>query len=421
MKNGADVLVEGLALWDVRHIFGMPGSHSATIYDAIARAGLIRTTLVRNEQAAAFAADGYARVTGQPGVVCTTAGPGATNALTGVAECWADSVPILLLAGQVNAEALDRECGNYHEIDLQAVFQPVTTWCGTVRRVEEIPALLGRAFQAMTWERPRPAALFLPQDLMRSPCPVSAQLTAFAPRPQPAVPTEAIARAAELLGRAIRPIILAGGGALWSRAAAEVEALARALNAPVVTTLNGKGLIDERSPVSLGHARSSRGRLALAHADLMLAVGCRFTEVMTDWRRMTVPKSLIQIDVDPVQIGMNYPVVQGIVADAKSAVSALVAALPPSAHAPVGVGCGRRRAPLGQPSPSGLSTRCARRFPVTCRSLPMPARWAIACTPTGRPTARGGSSIHRTILLWVGPSRRLSARPWRAAASLSCR
>jgi acetolactate synthase I/II/III large subunit len=330
MKNGADVLVEGLALWGVRHVFGMPGSHSATIYDAIVRAGSIRTTLVRNEQSAAFAADGYARVTGQPGVVCTTAGPGATNALTGVAECWADSVPALLLAGQVNAEALDRECGNYHEIDLQAIFEPVTAWCGTVRRTEEIPALLARAFQAMTWGRPRPAALFLPQDLMRSPCLVSNQLMAIAPPPQPAVPAEAIARSAELLAGAQRPIILAGGGALWSGAAAEIEALARALEAPVITTLHGKGLIDERSPLSLGHARSSRGRLALAHADAMLAVGCRFTEVMTDWRRMTVPKTLIQIDLDPAQIGMNYPVIQGIVADARSAVRALLKALPPS-------------------------------------------------------------------------------------------
>ena len=105
MKTGADVLVECLTGWGVRRLFGMPGSHSTTIYDALARAGTIATVLVRNEQAAAFAADGYARVTGEPGVVCTTAGPGATNALTGVAECWADSVPILLIAGQVNSDA----------------------------------------------------------------------------------------------------------------------------------------------------------------------------------------------------------------------------------------------------------------------------------------------------------------------------
>ena len=179
----------GLALWGVRHVFGMPGSHSTTIYDAIVRAGSIRTSLIRNEQSAAFAADGYARVTGQPGVVCTTAGPGATNALTGVAEVLgrlgsgfscspARSTPTLWIE---NAATITRST-------CETIFQPVTGWCGTVRRVEEIPALLARAFQAMTWGRPRPAALFLPQDLMRAPCPVSTRLSAFAPRPQPEVP-----------------------------------------------------------------------------------------------------------------------------------------------------------------------------------------------------------------------------------------
>ena len=144
----------------------------------------------------------------------------------------------------------------------KAIFQPVTQWCGTVRRHEDIPGLLGRAFQAMTWGRPRPAALFLPQDLMRglrstgSPCRLSLS------RPEPAVPVDAIARGRGDSGRAERPIILAGGGALWSGAAAEIEALAARLGAPVVTTLNGKGLLDERHPLSLGHARSARAAMS---------------------------------------------------------------------------------------------------------------------------------------------------------------
>src|SRR5437588_448183 len=146
--------------------------------------------------AGARAADRAAGVTAEPGVVCTAAGPGATNAVTGVAECWADSIPILLIAGQVNSDALDRECGNYHEIDLEGIFRPVTQWCGTVRRVDRIPALLGRAFQAMTWGRPRPAALFLPQDLMRAACEVPAELPAFPAPPRPAVPAGALAEAA---------------------------------------------------------------------------------------------------------------------------------------------------------------------------------------------------------------------------------
>jgi acetolactate synthase-1/2/3 large subunit len=338
MNNGADVLVEGLACRGVRHLFGMPGSHSTTIYDALARAGSIRTILIRNEQAGAFAADGYARVAGVPGVVCTTAGPGATNALTGIAECWADSVPMLLLAGQVNSDSLDRERGNYHEIDLEGIFGPVTQWCGTVRRVEEIPALVGRAFQAMTWGRPRPAALFLPQDLMRAPCPVPADWLAFPPPPEPVVATDAITQAAGLLAGAQRPIILAGGGALWSGAAAEIEQLARRLGAPVITTLNAKGLLDERHSLSLGHARSIRARMVLPHADVMLAVGCRFTELLTDWRRLPIPKDLIQIDLDPEQIGINHPVVLGIVADARAACRALLEVLPP---APRAVGDGK--------------------------------------------------------------------------------
>ena len=142
------------------------------------------------------------------------------------------------------------------------------------------------------------------------------------------VPQDAIADAAALLLAAKRPIILAGGGALWSGAASAVETLAAQLGAPVVTTLNGKGLLDELHPRSLGHARSARARCVLPHADVMLAVGCRFTEVMTDWRRMTVPADLIQIDLEPTQIGMNFPVRIGIVADAKAAVEALSAALP---------------------------------------------------------------------------------------------
>lgn len=326
MNNGADVLVDGLSRLGFRHLFGMPGSHSTTLYDAIRRQGMIATILTRNEQAGAFAADGYARATGKPGLVCTTAGPGATNALTGVAECWADSVPILLLAGQVNADRIDQECGAYHEIDLEGIFRPVTKWCGTVRKLEDIPTMLGQAFEAMTRGRPRPTALFLPQDLMReaSPLTESVVATSVPMRSPESIPPQPIAEAVALLEAAQRPIILAGGGALWADAAVEVRALAERLGAPVITSLNGKGILDERDPISLGHARSVRAKAVLPHADAMLAIGCRFTEVMTEWRRMPVPKNLVQIDVDPDQIGMNHPVAVGIEADAQAALQALL-------------------------------------------------------------------------------------------------
>jgi acetolactate synthase-1/2/3 large subunit len=326
MRTGADLLVQELHRHGVRTIFGMPGSHTTSIYDAIERHGGIRTILVRNEQAGAFAADGYARVTGRPGVICTTAGPGATNALTGIAEAWGDSMPVLLVTGQVNHDRLHQECGNYHEIDLEGIFRPCTTYAATVMDNAYIPAVVARAFHAMTAGRPRPAAIILPQDLMGEPSPPIGPIAAPPPDEQPALPTAEVARAAELLARARRPIVLVGGGALG--AGEEVRALARRLRCPVVTTLNAKGLIDERDPLSLGHARSVRARLVQPCTDAMLAVGCRFTEVMTGFRKMQVPQPLVQIDIDAGQIGMNYPAAVGIVADAREALRAILDRLP---------------------------------------------------------------------------------------------
>src|SRR5262245_33119099 len=147
----------------------MPGSHTTAIYDALARHGGIRTILARNEQAGAFMADGYARVTGQPGVVCTTAGPGATNALTGIAEAYGDSMPVLLVSGHVNHDRLGRECGSYHEADVESIFRPCTAFSATVRSLEETSGLVAKAFAAMTSGRRRSAALFMPQNLAGTP------------------------------------------------------------------------------------------------------------------------------------------------------------------------------------------------------------------------------------------------------------
>jgi acetolactate synthase-1/2/3 large subunit len=322
-NRAADRLARALAASGVRHTFGMPGSHSTTLYDAFGSQGSIRTVLVRNEQAAAFAADGYARVAGVPGVVCTTAGPGATNALTGVAEAWADSVPLLLLTGQVNADRLHEECGAYHELDLEGVFRPVTKFCTTVVDPGRVEEAFARAWAAVTTGRPRPAALILPRDIMRMESPARPEFELRA-EALPALDRKALSEAADLLNRAERPVVLAGGGALWSGAGVEVREVARRLRAPIVTSLNAKGIVDERDPISLGHARSARARVALPHANAMLAVGCRFTEVMTRWRNMPVPGNLVQIDIEPDQIGMNHPVKVGIVADARAALRGLL-------------------------------------------------------------------------------------------------
>jgi thiamine pyrophosphate-dependent acetolactate synthase large subunit-like protein len=327
MTTGADLLVDCLYRQGVRVLFGMPGSHVTGIYDALARQGGIRTILIRNEQAGAFLADGYARVTGQPGVICTTAGPGATNALTGIAEACADSMPVLLLAGQVNSDRLHEECGNYHEIDLEGIFRPCTKFVATLNANEQIPELVTRAFQALATGRRRPAALILPQDLMAAPAPLLA-FTPTSPDQTPTIPIPNLPAALDLLGRAERPILLAGGGAVWANAGPEFHTLAKKLDCPVITTQNGKGIIDERDPYSLGHARSFKARAALPQADLLVAVGCRFTEVFTWFRTLVFPKTILQIDLDPTQIGMNYPVEFGLAADAKEALAQILAALP---------------------------------------------------------------------------------------------
>ncbi len=328
--TGADLLVQALYAAGVRVVFGMPGSHTVAIYDALERHGGIRTILIRNEQAGAFAADGYARVTGQPGVICTTAGPGATNALTGIGEAWADSVPVLLLTGQVNHDRLHQECGNYHEIDLESILRPCTKYVGTVMDNQRIPAMVAQAFHALTMGRPRPAALVLPQDLMAIECSPPIPCADIGTQSGPTtIDPVGVARAAALLAQAKKPILLAGGGAVWANAGPELNQLAERLNCPVVTSLNGKGILDERNPYSLGHARSAKGKAATPHADAMVAVGCRFTEVMTGFRKLQVPAHLIQIDINPGEIGMNHPAKVGIVADAKDALQAILTALPP--------------------------------------------------------------------------------------------
>jgi acetolactate synthase I/II/III large subunit len=325
--TGARLLVDCLYRHGVRCVFGMPGSHSSYIYDALCQHGGIKTFLCRNEQTGAFMADGYARATGRPGVICTTAGPGATNALTGVAEAYADSVPVLLITGQVNHDRLHEECGRFHELDLEGIFRPCTRYAATVMSNQQILQLVDRAFEAMSAARPGPAALILPNDLMGTPAAEMAHPIAPVQWRRQPPDADLVQRAVDRLLASARPVILAGGGAVSSDAGATIEQLAHLLGCPVMTTANGKGIIDERSPLSLGHGRTRRARMALSRADAMLALGCRFTEIFTAGGSVRIPESLIQVDIDPRQIGMNYPVAVGIVADVRTTVEAMLAQL----------------------------------------------------------------------------------------------
>lgn len=326
--NGAERLVDCLYRHGVRHVFGMPGSHSTSIYDAIHRHGGMQTVLCRNEQAGSFMADGYARSTGRPGVICTTAGPGATNALTGIAEAFSDSVPLLLVAGQVNHDRIHEECGRFHELDLEAIFRPCLRFAATVIDNDEIPSVTDRAFQAMIAGRPGPAAIFFPRDLMAEPARAGGKTLPVELQRESANP-DLIQTAIRTILTSQRPVILAGGGAVSSGAAEQVVGLAERLGSPVVTTLNGKGILDERSVFSLGHGRTRRARAILSRADLLIAIGCRFTEVFTASGTTPIPPRIVQIDIDPMKIGTNYPVELGIVGDARTVLESLVSGIEP--------------------------------------------------------------------------------------------
>jgi acetolactate synthase-1/2/3 large subunit len=334
--TAADLLVRRLFDLGVREVFGYPGGQMTPLYDALYRDGRLRHFLTRHEQAAAFMADGYARATGRPGVCLAVCGPGVFNAATALAAAQTDSVPVLLLSGQVPRAGRGLRTGYYHENDQLLACAALTKHQA---RADDPAALVGRvdeAWAALTTGRPGAVLLEVPVDVLRAE--VDDALPAL-----PAVPGPAAASAAEVgrLARVVaawrRPLLLAGGGAVSSGAHDELLRLAGRLGAPVFHTANGKGAFPGSHPLSAGmpwrRATSDLTGMAemfsplFGRADGLLAVGCRFTQLATgSWALR--PPPLAQIDVDPAEIGRHYPVEAGAVGDARLTLRALVEALP---------------------------------------------------------------------------------------------
>ena len=334
--TGGKLVVECLKAHGVKVIFGMPGGHTTGIYDALYGENQIRHILVRNEQAGAFMADGYARATGEVGVCLTTAGPGATNASTGIAAAYSDSVPVLLISGQVKSDAADKEKGYYHEMDQLSFFKPITKWNARAETVNDIPQVLKKAFAMLKTGRPRPVHVEVPIDVIADESDLEVQATVYreykGKRQFPSA--YSIAEASEILASSELPLIIAGGGVISADASEELIELAELLNAQVITTPMGKGAIPADHPLHAGLTwHQLTADLGNMHdmvtplpglSDAALAVGCRFTQLATgDWV-LKVPKTLIQIDIDETEIGKNYPVKVGIVADAKVALQKLI-------------------------------------------------------------------------------------------------
>ncbi len=334
-RTGGEWVVEALRTEGVRHVFGIPGVHNLAIYDALLRQSAIAHVLARHEAGAAFMADGYARSTGEVGVVIATTGPGATNALTPLVESYAGSIPVLLVVSDVASPLVGRELGALHEVPNQIdCFRPVTRWAEAVAEAAAVPATVHAAFDLLRSGRPGPIAISIPNDFLTARIEGASASAGHGRRP-PCHVAE-IAEAARLLRGARRPLLIAGGGVVAAGAQAELAALARRLDAPLLTTVMGRGALDERDPLwqaVLPNRRASEA--VIKAADVVLAVGCRFAHRSTQGLLLNLAfdpgQTLIHLDLDPKVIGALFKPQLAIVGDARDGLGAIVAALGPGA------------------------------------------------------------------------------------------
>jgi len=327
-RRVGDAIVEVLRSASVDTVFGIPGLHTLPLYDALAGAPSIRHILTRHEQGAAFAADGYARVTGRPGVLSTTTGPGTFNTLAAMAEAWSDSSPVVLLAGQIDAALDGLGRGVLHETpDQGRSFEPVTAFVGRPRSPEAMPVAVAEALRYSMTGRPRPAYVELPTDLLGVPLDAPSPEVLF---PGPVPPDKAaIVEAAKLLRAADRVVLLVGAGVHRARASAALRQLAIRIEAPVATSVSGAGAISADDEWWAGTLVPGRPewRGLFDGADAVVVVGCRLDDVGT--ARWTLPlPNLVHIDIDPAVIGRAYSPVVGIVGDARLALEGLRDELP---------------------------------------------------------------------------------------------
>jgi acetolactate synthase-1/2/3 large subunit len=340
--SAAATLIERLRQFGVSTVFGYPGGPLTPLYDALYHEPSIRHILARDEQGAGFMADGYARATGKPGVCLAVCGPGVFNAITPLATAFSDSIPVLLISGQLPSR--DVRSGYYHENDQLRVCEPVTKAQFRVEDARQVVPELDRAWQALTTGRPGPVLIEVPGDVLRAEHP-ALELPPLPAPPPPLQPSPAdVQAAAQIIKSWKRPLILAGGGVIHAGAMTELRALAECLGSPVFHTLMGKSAIPGDHPLAAGLPwkegtsdacdMASRMSPILQDADGLLAIGCRFTQVTTGSWAMPVPKSLVQIDIDPTEFGRHHPCELAILGDARLTARELLQSLPASPREP---------------------------------------------------------------------------------------
>lgn len=328
--TGAQILLMALKAEGVETIFGYPGGAVIDIFDAMVKdhGRDFQFILVRHEQAAVHAADGYARATGRPGVCLVTSGPGGTNTVTGLATAFMDSIPLVVFTGQVPTPLIGNDA--FQEADIVGITRPCTKHNYLVSHVDQLGQVIKEAFHIAASGRPGPVLVDLPKDVIQNKAefdyPSEIHLPTYKPVVKPHVPS--LKRAAELIRRSRKPVIYAGGGVITSGAHDELRALAEMMKFPVTMTLMGLGCFPGTHPLSLGmlgmHG-TYRANMAVGHSDLLLAVGARFDDRVTGRIEDFAPEAkIIHIDIDPTSIQKNISVEVPIVADAKQALSLLI-------------------------------------------------------------------------------------------------
>ena len=326
-RTGGQIVCEALIREGVDVIFGLPGGAILPLYQTLPQYPELRHILVRHEQGAAHAADGYARVTGRPGVAWATSGPGATNLVTGIATAQMDSVPMVVVTGQVGRAAIGSDA--FQETDTTGITLPITKHNYLVMHASEIARVIKEAFHIANTGRPGPVLVDIPKDVFTEEVEVNWDDEMALPGYKPNLKGNGkmVKQAAELINTAQRPVILAGHGVIISRAYEELRELAEKAQVPVITTLLGIGCFPEDHLLSVGmpgmHGMAY-ANLAIEEADLLIALGMRFDDRITgDTSTFATGSKKIHVDVDPSEIGKNIPVDVPIVGDVKRVLGAL--------------------------------------------------------------------------------------------------
>jgi len=336
-KKGAEIFHEVLLEQGVEAMFGFPGGQALPLFDALYQTP-IKFFLTRHEQGATHMADGYARVTGKPGVVLVTSGPGATNIVTGLANAYMDSIPMVAITGQVKTALIGNDA--FQEADMTGITRPITKHNFMVKRVEDLGRIMREAFHIATTGRPGPVLIDLPSDVQLTPIDTEPNLDVNLPgyKPRTVGHIRQIKMAAEAINASSRPVLYVGGGVIGSGAADALRAVAAKGKLPVTTTLMALGAFDESDGLALqmlGMHGAAAANYAVQECDCLIAVGARFDDRVTGNTATFAPKAkIVHIDIDPCSISKNVRVDIPVVGDAKDILSRMIEFIEPRDRSP---------------------------------------------------------------------------------------